>query len=328
MNHFDLLDATLLGVPTPHPPVSLWRHWPVADQVPQGLAAAMVAWQLAHDFDFIKFMPSGTYSVEDWGVRTVYEPAAFGNRTVMRYAISQPGDWRALRPLDVSAGIMGMQNEALSLAARILDNQVPILQTAFSPLTTALKLAGDVLWEHLAQDPDAVLQGLATITETTIAFCRQAFAAGAHGIFLANQGASTALLNDADFERFNVQFDTQVLDAIAPQARYSMVHLHGNDVRFAQVVSRYACNMISWHDRHTYPSISQARSLTDKVLVGGLEWSEMLSECTMTQLDDVIEDGRRQSGGRRWVLAPGCVCPISIPDTHVRHIVRRLRSGT
>lgn len=325
MDHFELLDATLRGAATPRPPVSLWRHWPVADQTPRGLAGAMVAWQAAYDFDLLKFMPSGTYGVEDWGVRTVYEPTVWGNRTIAEYAIVRAGDWRRLRPLDASAGVLGMQHEALRLAAQALDGSVPILQTVFSPLTTALKLAGDALWSHLAQDPEAVLEGLEAITQTTIAFSRMALEAGAHGLFFANQSANLELLCDADFERFTARFDTRVLDAVSPLARYVMVHLHGNDVRFESVARRYACNMISWHDRHTRPSLAEARGLTDKLLVGGLEWSESMARCAPAHLQSLIDDAWRQSGGRGWMLAPGCVCPVSITDAQVRCVIQHLR---
>jgi len=86
MDHWARIEAAIAGQPTDTVPVALWRHFPVDDQDPAKLAALTVEWQRAWDFDLVKFMPSGTYSVEDWGAKSVFEGAANGAR-----AISDPG---------------------------------------------------------------------------------------------------------------------------------------------------------------------------------------------------------------------------------------------
>jgi len=82
MDHWARIEAAIAGQPTDRVPVALWRHFPEDDQDPARLAALTVEWQRAWDFDLVKFMPSGTYSVEDWGATSVFEGAANGARAL------------------------------------------------------------------------------------------------------------------------------------------------------------------------------------------------------------------------------------------------------
>jgi len=75
VDHWQRIKAAIAGAATDRLPVALWRHFPVDEQDPGKLAAHTLAWQRAWDFDLVKFMPSGTYGIEDWGARTAYEGA-------------------------------------------------------------------------------------------------------------------------------------------------------------------------------------------------------------------------------------------------------------
>ena len=80
MNHWQRIEAAIAGTPTDRPPISLWRHFPVDDQDPGRLARHMIDWQERWDFDLVKYMPSGTYGVEDWGAKSAYAGGKNGAR--------------------------------------------------------------------------------------------------------------------------------------------------------------------------------------------------------------------------------------------------------
>ena len=187
MTHWERIEAALKGDAVDRPPVSLWRHWPGEDDTAEGLAAATVRWQGAYDFDLVKFMPTGTFSVEDWGAVTTYTHNLVGTRTITAHGLTAEKDWPRLEALDVTKGSLGRQNEALRLTAEALADSVPILQTVFSPLTTARKLAGDRVFTHMRRHPDILKEGLKIIAETTARFALAALACGACGVFLASQ---------------------------------------------------------------------------------------------------------------------------------------------
>lgn len=322
MDHWQRLEAAIAGEKGDRVPVALWRHFPIDDQDPGMLAAQTLAWQRTWDFDLVKFMPSGTYSVEDWGAKSVYEGAANGARAVSVPGVKQAADWRRLPRLDAKKGVLGAQNEALALAAKELHGSVPILQTVFSPLTTARKLAGEALLGQLRSDPAALEAGLRTITDTTIEFSRAAMAAGAHGLFFATQLATTDLLTVAEYERFGKKFDLEIL--AATNGRMNMLHLHGENVMFEQLAG-YPVQMINWHDRLTAPSLKNALGKFKGALVGGVEERGLLATGSAAQVRAQVREAITQTGGRRLMVGPGCVAAIAAPEQNIRAVIEEAR---
>jgi uroporphyrinogen decarboxylase len=129
--------------------VALWKHFPVEDMTAEGLANAALTFQKKYDWDLLKFTPTGTYSVMDWGAETVWQPNNFGVRTIVKFGVNSAEEWARLPKLDVTKGFYGQQNAALSLLAKEINGETPVLQTVFSPLTTARKLAGERIFTDL-----------------------------------------------------------------------------------------------------------------------------------------------------------------------------------
>ena len=326
MDHWSRINAAIEGGEADRVPVALWRHFPVDDQDPGKLAARTLEWQKKWDFDLVKFMPSGTYSVEDWGAKSVYEGAANGARAVSVPGIRSPEDWRRLPRLDAKKGVLGAQNAALARAAKELAGTVPILQTVFSPLTTARKLAGESVLEHLRGDPAALEAGLRTITDTTIEFSLAALAAGAHGLFFATQLATTDVLTVAEYEKFGKQFDLQVFSAIKEKAQMHMLHLHGENVMF-DLLAGYPVQMINWHDRLTAPSLANALQRFKGALVGGVEERGLLVSGSVQAVRAQVRDAIAQTGSKRLLVGPGCVAAIAAPEQNIQAVIDETRSG-
>ncbi len=317
MSHWSRVRAALRGSEVDRPPISLWRHWPEEDETPTGLAAAMVRWQREYDFDLVKMMPTGTYGIEDWGASTVYEPNDHGVRTVVRYGVTEVEQWPTLEQLDVTDGYLGNQIEAVRLVAEDLAGEVPILQTVFSPLTTARKLAGDRVFADLRQHPDPFRAGLQVIAETTARFALESLRAGADGIFFATQCATYRAMTLAEYRSFGEAYDRIVLDAARPQAEIVLLHAHGHDLIFDLLVD-YQPDALNWHDRAAGPSLSQARARFDGAVVGGInEWETLISG-PAEAIEAEIADAVAQTGGRRHIVGPGCVLSTETPPQHVR----------
>jgi uroporphyrinogen decarboxylase len=326
MDHWARIEAAIAGQPTDRVPVALWRHFPVDDQNPERLAALTVEWQHRWDFDLVKFMPSGTYSVEDWGAKSVFEGAANGARAISDPGVKRAGDWRRLARLDPRKGVLGAQNEALARAAKELRGSAPLLQTVFSPLTTARKLAGEALLEHLRGDPDALQAGLRTITDTTIDFALAALESGAHGLFFATQLATTDVLTVSEYEKFGRKFDLEVFSSIKGKAKLNMLHLHGENVMF-DLLAAYPVEMINWHDRLTAPSLKAALSKFKGAVVGGVEERGLLVSGSEQAVRAQVRDAIEQTGGRRLVVGPGCVAAIAAPEQNIRAVIEEARKA-
>src|SRR5258706_7116847 len=324
MDHWARIEAAVAGRAVDRIPVALWRHFPEDDQDAGKLAARTLEWQRVWDFDLVKFMPSGTYSVEDWGAKSVFDGAANGARAIVESGVKRPEDWRRLARLDPAKGVLGEQNAALARAAKELGGSVPILQTVFSPLTTARKLAGEALVEHLRRNPDALEAGLRIITDVTIEFSLAALEAGAHGLFFATQLATTDVLTEEEYRRFGVSFDLRIFEAIKAKTRLNMLHLHGENVMF-DLLAGYPVDMINWHDRITVPTLKNGLKKIKGAVVGGVEERNLLVSGSTNAVSAQVREAIAQTGGRRMIVGPGCVAAIAAPEANIRAVVEETR---
>jgi uroporphyrinogen decarboxylase len=317
MTHWERLRAALKGEETDRVPIALWRHWPPDDETPQGLAAVTLLWQKTYDFDLVKLTPTGTYGIEDWGGRTTYRSADHGMRTVIQTGVTTADQWPRLEQLDVTKGYLGNQVAAVRLAAEGLKGSVPMLQTVFSPLTTARKLAGDRLFTDLRVRPELLKQGLQIVAETHARFAQESIRAGADGIFFATQCDSYRLLSEAEYREFGEVYDRIILDAVRPEAEIIMIHAHGEDIMF-DLLADWPADAINWHDRITWPSLREARERFSGMLVGGIdEWHTLLNG-PADAIQEEIRDAIAQTEGRRLMIGPGCVLPINTSPLHIR----------
>ena len=325
MTKWERIRATMRGEQTDRTPVALWRHFPVQDETPEGLAGATIQFQEAYDWDLIKFTPTGTYGIEDFGAETAWKPNDMGVRTVTQFGVTSPEQWKQLKAKDAAQGYMGRQIKALEITAKHFKGDVPLLQTVFSPLTTARKLAGDRIFADMRMHPQDFKAGLEAITETTIQFTLESLRAGATGIFFATQNANYWVVNDEEYRTFGEAFDLRVLQAARSQAEMIMLHNHGHEVMF-ELAKRYPVDLVNWHDRITSPSLKEARQKYDLTLVGGVnEWHTLLTG-PAAAIQAEVKDAITQAGGRKFIVGPGCVVPGTVPGEHLMAVRRAVET--
>lgn len=317
MNKRDRLEATLHGAPVDRVPVSLWRHWPGDDYRPEDLAAATVAFQRQYDFDFIKVTPASSFCIEDWGAQDRWVGNEEGTRDYIAYPIAQPEDWARLKVLDPRRGALGRQIRCLELIREAVGDEVPFIQTIFSPLAQAKNLVGEeALIVHLRRYPDALHAGLETITQTTIRFIEAIKPTGIAGIFYAVQHASYSLLSEAEYSLFGETYDLRIL-AAASDLWFNVLHLHGNEVMF-DLVCGYPVHVLNWHDRETPPSLREGQARFPGAVLGGIRQIETLVRGSPAQVRAEAAEAITQTGGRRFILGTGCVTPIITPTSNIR----------
>jgi len=313
------LEACLSDGKPDRTPVALWRHFPVDDQTPEGLAGATLDFQRRYDFDFIKVTPSSSYCLKDWGVQDEWQGATEGTRVYTRRVIHSPEDWTRLQVLDPYNGLLGEQLTCLRLLIdELSDNPdpVPVIQTIFSPLAQAKNLAGlEILLVHLRQYPDFVHTGLKIIAESTLRFIEVVRQVGIAGIFYAVQQASYEILSENEYDQFGHWYDLQVLEA-ARDLWLNMLHLHGSAIMFQKFID-YPVQIINWHDRDTYPSLTEAKDLTQRILSGGLQREKTMVLGNPIQVIAEARDAIQVTQGTRFILGTGCVLPTIAPHANI-----------
>jgi uroporphyrinogen decarboxylase len=315
-SHHSRLETCLSGIQPDRTPVALWRHFPVDDQTPAGLAAATIDFQRTYDFDLVKVTPASSFCLRDWGVEDEWRGATEGTRDYTRRVIIQPEDWTRLPVLSPFAGRLGSQLECLRLIVKDLGSHVPVIQTIFNPLSQAKNLLGkDTLLVHLRRYPEAVHTGLRILTETTQRFVEAAVQTGIAGVFFAVQHAQYGLLSEAEYETFGRPYDFQVLEPTRG-LWLNMLHLHGEEVMFDRFLD-YPVGVINWHDRDTWPSLRQAQARFTGVVCGGLQRDRTMVLSTPQSVTIEALDAIRETEGKRFILGTGCVLPIIAPRANI-----------
>ncbi len=310
--HRERMEACLAGKILDRPPISLWRHFPVDDQSPDGLAAATANFQTTFDFDFIKVSPASSYSNKDWGSQDTWEGNPEGSRSHPTAVIQRFDDWRNLKKLNPKTGRLGEMLTTLRLLNRQFSPHTPLMQTIFNPLSQAKHLVGaDRLTYHLRACPEAVHMGLKTITDTTLDFLEEVQEIGIDGVFFAVQHAQYQILSELEFETFGRFYDLQILSNLQ-NMWLNMVHIHGDAIMFDQVAD-YPVQILNWHDRQTAPNLEEAQHRTEKIVCGGLKQWETMVLGTPESVTAEAQDAIRQTQGTRFVLGTGCVVPITAP---------------
>jgi len=313
MTHRERVTAAKRGQPVDRMPVSVWRHFPTTDMTAEGLAVATVDFQRRFDWDLVKLMPPGVYSIIDYGVETDWIPNANGVRTPRGLRVTRTDQWSELPRLDARRGFLGQQNRALQLTLQELGTDVPVLQTVFSPLTTARKLAGDALFEHMRVDPFAFESAFQAIVETTTEFVQDAVDTGA-GIFYATQCATGSTLTDTELVAWEVEPARRILAQAVRAGVVVIVHIHGEAPRL-NAFRALGVDGLNWHDRTARPGLAAAREeRPDTLLVGGLDGVGTLPSGTPEAITTEVREAIATTDGRGLLLAPGCVIPIATPD--------------
>src|SRR5687768_12031615 len=306
--HKERIQACINNESLDRPAVALWRHFPVDDQSPEALAAATLNFQQAYDFDLVKVTPASSFCVKDWGVEDQWMGDTEGTRRYTKHVIEDPGDWERLPVLDATTPHLAGQLACLRLICAELGPDTPLLQTIFSPLAQAKYLAGnDKIISHMRLHPEAVMKGLATIAETTRRFVETCLKTGIDGVFYAIQHAQASLLTLEEYKMFGLPFDQKILEP-AQELWCNLLHLHGHDVYFS-ILDTLKFPIVNWHDRETFPSLSEAQTLFAGVVLGGMKQDTLVYEDNAEVRKEAV-DAIQQTNGKRFILGTGCVVPI------------------
>jgi uroporphyrinogen decarboxylase len=90
----------------------------------------------------------------------------------------------------------------------------------------------------------------------------------------------------------------------------NILHVHGDKDLMLDLVLDYPVSVLSWSDRIAGPSLRDIRAHTNKTLMGG--WNEFgaIAKGDEKGMREEARDAIKQTGGKKFILAPGC----SVPD--------------
>ncbi len=321
MTKWERIRAAMAGRKTDGRPVSLWRHFPAEEGTATGLAHAMLGFQEAYDWSFMKVNPRAGYHDEAWGARYTVSDDTGGKPQRTVPVVMEAADWAKLEVLEPDAGALGEHLQALRLIGDGLGGEVPFIMTVFTPLAVAGRLADGAgnLLAFIASDPGAVRGALDVITETFCRFSRACLDAGASGLFFATTDfATTDCLTAAQYDEWARPHDLKVLDAVR-EAPFNVLHVcRANNI--LEHLLDYPVHAFNWDAAHpTNPSIADILARTDKTVIGGVS-AGTIAGSAAGEVSAQAKEAAAGVGDGRFILGAGCTYDPAAADANVRAV--------
>jgi len=257
-----------------------------------------------------------------WGLAFHYSGVPDEKPKRMEYPVHTPADWARVGPRDSSAAPLAEQLDAVKLVRAGLPADVPFVETVFSPLSIAADLAESpqAVLAHLRSDESKVLAAVEAITSTFRGFVRDVLAAGADGIYYATvDWATRDLITPAEYLRWARPYDLAVLDA-AREASLNVLHVCRRN-NFLFELADYPVHAFSWAATEPgNPDLKAGLTAVSGAVMRGVGQEDALQAASPEGVLRQLEDGLEQTGGRQWIVAPGCSIPPRTPPENLRAV--------
>jgi len=320
--------AALGGADLDRPPVSFWGHVYHRESSARELVDATVEGHREFGWDWIKLNPRKHYHVEPWGVSYRYSGRPGEKPVLESWPVHGPRDWAAIGPQPHDQGALGEQIEAVSLLRRALPD-VPVVATVFTPLAVLAELTqepGD-LREHMRSHPREVEAALQSVTATFELLVPALLAAGADGIYLATTDwASCDLMSPEDYARWARPGDLKLL-AAAAGAPFNVLHVcKGRNLLLD--LADYPVSAFSWDATDpTNPTLADGLARLPGAVMGGISHEDALRAPDPERALAEFHRGMESTGGRRWLVAPGCSIPPETPPSTLHALAAAVRGS-
>jgi uroporphyrinogen decarboxylase len=235
-----------------------------------------------------------------------------------------------LAKIDVKSGDFGTFGEQLECVKYImagLMEDVPVIQTVFTPIGILMNLCGErsigryresprensYLFTLLEEDREGVHQALANITETLIDYVSKLMALGIDGLFYAGLGmAREGFFTLEEWEELVKPYDIQILETIKDKTViFHTCGIYGNPERFAD----YPISALHWAQSATgNPKIPGSDAWLNGITpMGGVD-ERLFGEDKASEIGRRAKKAIEDNKNTPFILAPDC--SVSIRTLH------------
>lgn len=301
--------AALKGQHVDRVPFCFWHHFKPEGSGERMADLTMEFFVRKFNLDIVKIMPDLPYPQPD-------DP------------LVEAEQMRFLPRLDLDTPMFREQLTCIRLLRERLGNDYPLILTLFSPMTYAIRYMGKQrAIAECRKNPLVFGEGLGTIASNLRRLIVGAIETGASGVFFSCMGATTADFTREEYVKYALPYDVEALQG-AVGGWLNIVHVHADpaqtdDQLYFDLFTDYPVSVMSWSDRLTGPSLSEAATMTLKCLMGGLHERGPLTHGDESAIDNEIMAAVSQTKGRRLILANGCSVPDDTPEEWL-HAARRL----
>jgi len=279
------------------------------------------------DLDVICTLIDLSVEAADFGQAIVYPENEAAHPDYNNYMLKSTADISALQPIKYkdSVRMKGM----VKLCDRLVKSKgtdVPVVAFVFGPLGVLSMMRGQAnLFMDIFDDPDAVKNGVAAVTETLLEYIDALAATGVPAIMLDTLFASQSIMSKSMWMEFEGQYVSRIADRIREHGCMVMIHNCGNGIYFdAQIESMkpVAISFLHLPDDCKTPQELKEKYGSKVTLIGRIPPTWLLT-CTQEELEEECRkeiDQYKAGGG--FILATGCEYPANLGFEHARTIVR------
>jgi uroporphyrinogen decarboxylase len=301
MSPYERVWGAVHGEEIDRPPVCFWHHFTPFGSGRRLAEATAEFFDFEYELDIAKIMPDIPYPF----------PAK---------SVTEPHEWLKLEPLDnIRSRYFTERALAVQHLRSLIGADMPIVMTVFNPLHELLASAAspEVFTKAAKQAPTVLHEVLHTLAENIRAHNQIMISAGVDGIFFALQGCTRAVMGEDLYREFGRPYDLAALKG-AEGGWLNILHVHGEKDLLLDLVLDYPVSVLSWSDRIAGPSLRDIRSHSNKTLMGG--WNEFgaIAKGDTNGLKEEARDAMKQTGGKKFILAPGCSVPDDINPRHLK----------
>ena len=341
MTSLERISSILSGGTPDRPPFAAWGHvMNFCDRNVEDFARATIEFQNANGFDFVKIMSNPYYMLEDMGI-DLRVPLRYDEclRRTDRLLVPRPEDWGQIPFAKVGAGALAREREAICRVVDYFQGSVPVIATIFTPamwvaysVLQATDMAHEatggggytgLLSRYLMDNERQVRPALERFAGLNRSYMEDLLSVGVSGFFYCTEHARGSWTRDA-FESFEEQYDLQALEVVHGRGLFNILHVCGEGKLRLDWVLHYPVEALNWEDRSAMnPSLSEIRSLTDKILVGGMDRRRDLLGTSRQEIKSRLVEKVRsamEQAGSKLIVSGGCDWGI---DTTYRFYIWR-----
>jgi uroporphyrinogen decarboxylase len=223
---------------------------------------------------------------------------------------------------------LGEQLDAVHLLRRAVGDDVPILQTVFTPLAVLGEMVEEPgeLRLHMRTHPNAVRGALEAVTATYERYVAELLEQGVDGIYFATvDWASKDLLSAADYRAWATPYDLRILEVVR-EAPFNVLHVCKRRNLMLDLAD-YPVQAWSWAATDPLnPTLSSGIARLPGAVMGGISHEEALQERDSQAAVREFERGLEATSGRRWFVAPGCSIPPATPAANLLAVRRAVEA--
>lgn len=328
MRKRERLEKAIAGDSVDRIPAALWRHWPGDDQRSADLARSVIDFQHDYNWDFIRVMPSHNFQVVDYGVQDEWKGNTQGIRDITKTIVKRSLDWTELRSLSPDRGSLGQQVECMRLINQAVDSeQIPIVQTIYSPFAQATRLSGkELVMRNMRTHADRLQTGLNILTESTLRFIEALWRMpNIAGIFFVTEFANYDSMSEAEYATFAMPYNLKILESLPDRWWFNTVQVQGTSPML-RLFNGLPVQCINWDTRDGHPDLSRSKSMFSQASSGGLsDWSD-LHQGTPSTIQTAIREAIAQTESRRFILTGGGSGYITMPTSNIRAVRQQIES--